>query len=86
MRNKFSNQEYVHVFDCESITFKAAVNIFERMEISEYIYECVVLSYKKHTMADAKYAGHSSKIRGEAASSNTFYNISESSGKRIKVM
>ena len=34
-------------FDCESITFKAALNIFERMEIAESIYEGVVEpSYK----------------------------------------
>ena len=34
-------------FDCESITSKSTVNMFERMEISESIYEGVVEpSYK----------------------------------------
>ena len=40
--NSWNNQAYVKEFDCESITFKASVNMFERMEISEYIYEVVV--------------------------------------------
>ena len=31
--NSWNKQAYVQVFDCESITFKASVNIFERMEI-----------------------------------------------------
>ena len=34
-------------FDCEFITLKKAVNMFERMYIAESIYECVVEpSYK----------------------------------------
>ena len=32
--NIWSNQAYVQLFDIESITFKAAVNMFERIEIS----------------------------------------------------
>ena len=40
--NSWSKQEYVHGFDCESISFKSAVNMFECMEISEFIYEGVV--------------------------------------------
>ena len=39
----------MQVFDCESITFKKDVNMFERMDITESIYEVVVeLSYKKN--------------------------------------
>ena len=48
MTNSLSKQEYAHRFDCESITFEAAANMFELMEISESIYEDVVEpSYKK---------------------------------------
>ena len=46
--NRWSNHAYVQGFYCESITFKAAVNMFECIEISESIYEVVVeTSYKK---------------------------------------
>ena len=34
-------------FDCVSITLKKSVNMFECMEISEYIYEGVVEPYYK---------------------------------------
>ena len=37
MPNSWSKNVYVQGFDCEYITFKKAVNIFERMEISESI-------------------------------------------------
>ena len=40
--NIWSKRAYVEGFDCESITFKKAVNMFERMEIFESIYEGVV--------------------------------------------
>ena len=47
MPNIWSKQAYVKVFDCKYITFKEANNIFECMEIAEYIYEGVVEpSYK----------------------------------------
>ena len=42
MPNSWINQAYVQVFDCNYITFKNAVNMFERMEISESIYEGIV--------------------------------------------
>ena len=46
--NRWSRQAYVKGFDCEYITFKKAVNMFDRMEIFESIYEVVVEpSYKK---------------------------------------
>ena len=49
MPNSWSKQAYVQGFDCGSITFKKAINIFERMEISEFIYEGIVEpSYKKN--------------------------------------
>ena len=44
MTNLCSNQAYVQGFDCESITFKSAVSMIERMEIAESIYEGVVES------------------------------------------
>ena len=42
MLNSWINQAYVHIFDCDSTTFKKSVNMFERMEITEYIYKDVV--------------------------------------------
>ena len=42
MPNSWSKQAYVQGFDCESITFKKAVNMFERMEIADFIYKGVV--------------------------------------------
>ena len=63
MTNSLSKQEYAHRFDCESITFEAAANMFELMEISEPIYEDVVEpSYKKPTMEDDYRFGHSRKM------------------------
>ena len=41
MTNSWSVQVYVQGFDFCSITFKKAVNMFECMEIAEYIYEGV---------------------------------------------
>ena len=38
MPNIWSKQAYVQGFDCKSISFKKYVNMFERMEISKYIY------------------------------------------------
>ena len=49
MHNSWSKQYYVQGFDFEFITFKKAVNMFERMDISESIYEGVVEpSYQTH--------------------------------------
>ena len=42
MPNSWSKQSYVQVFDSEYISFLKAVNMFERMDISGYIYEGVV--------------------------------------------
>ena len=42
MTNSWSKQAYVHDFDCETIFPKKAVNMFERMEIAESIYEGAV--------------------------------------------
>ena len=48
MPNSWSKQAYGQGFDCESITFKEAVNMFKHMDISEPIYVGVVEpSYKK---------------------------------------
>ena len=37
MTNIWSKQAYVQAFDCESISLKKAVNMFEQMEIAESI-------------------------------------------------
>ena len=42
MPNSCSKQAYVQGFDCETIYLLKAVNMFERMEIAEDIYEGVV--------------------------------------------
>ena len=42
--NSWSKQAYVQGFNCETISFKKSVNLFERMEISESIYEGVLKS------------------------------------------
>ena len=64
MPNSWSKQAYVQGFDCGYIVFKSDVNMFERMEIAEYIFECVVEpSYKKPTGADVNRDGHSMKMR-----------------------
>ena len=38
MPTSWSKHAYVQGFDCESITIKKTVNMFERMEIAEFIY------------------------------------------------
>ena len=56
--------------------------MFERIEIAESIYEGVVEpSYEKTTRTYANRVGHSSRMRGESASSNTYSEISEINGK-----
>ena len=63
--NSWSKHAYVQGFDCESITLKKYVNMFECMEISESIYKVVVEpSYKKPTRADANRASHNRHKRG----------------------
>ena len=85
MPNSWYKQAYVQGFDCESISFKKAVNMFECMEITEYIYKGVVEpSYKKPTREYANRAGNSRKKRGESASSKTHPVTIESSDKRQK--
>ena len=42
MPNSWSKHAYVQGFYCESIMLKKYVNMFERMEISESIYEGVI--------------------------------------------
>ena len=42
MSNSYSKKAYIQGFDCESITFKKAVNMFDHMEISESIYKGLV--------------------------------------------
>ena len=42
MPNRWSKQDYVQGFYCKYISFKKAINMFERMEIAEYIYKGVL--------------------------------------------
>ena len=52
--NSWYMQAYVQGFDCEFISFKKVVNMFDGMEIIESIYEGVVTPcYKKTTQAGA---------------------------------
>ena len=72
MTNIWSRQAYVQGFDCEFISFKISVNMFERMEISESIYEGVVTpSYKKNTRAEYNRSGIIRNKRVEDAYPNT---------------
>ena len=65
MPNSWSRKAYAQGFDCEYITLKKSVHMFERIEISESIYEGVVEhSYKKPTRSDANRAGHRRQKRG----------------------
>ena len=49
MPTSWSKQEYLKGFDGESISFQEAVNMFDQMEIAEYIYEVVLEpSYKNY--------------------------------------
>ena len=69
MPNSWIKQAHVQGFDCEYITQKKDVNMFERMDISESKYEGVVEPfYKKTTSEDANRAGHIRLKRGEDAS------------------
>ena len=72
MNNSWYKQVYAQGFNCESIMFKKAVNMLERMKIAESIHEGVVEpSYKKPTREDANRDGHSRKKIGESALSWT---------------
>ena len=42
MTNIWSKKNYVQVFDCQYITSEKAVNMFEPIDIAEYIYKFVV--------------------------------------------
>ena len=83
--NICSNFFYVQGFDYDFFSFQRAVNMFERMEIAESIYECVVTpSYKKTTWAETNCTGISRNKRGEAALSKTHRTKDEIAGKRNK--
>ena len=71
MPNSRSKQAYVQVCDCESISFLKAVNMFERMEIAESIYEGVVAPSYKNNWAESNRTVLSRKNRVEYALSNT---------------
>ena len=84
MRTSWSNLAYVQGFYYESIT-KKYVKFFELMEIALCIYKDLVEhSYKKTTREDANHVYHSRKMRGEAASENTYSKTSDSADKRRK--
>ena len=72
-------------FYCKYISFKNSVDIFQRIEISESIYDGVVEpSYEK---PNGEYVNHdriSRKMIEESASSNTHSNMGETSVKRRK--
>ena len=63
MPNGWSRQAYVQGFDYESITFKKYVNMFERMETTEYTYEGLVEpTYKNLTVQTPTMLVKSGKI------------------------
>ena len=64
MPDSWSKQTYVQGFYYESITLKKYGNMFEHIDISEYIYYGIVEpSYKQFTRSDATRVGLSSKNR-----------------------
>ena len=68
-------------FYYESIHFKKEGNIFELMDIVEYINEVLLVpSYIQSTRTYATRSGHSRKKRGEDTLSHTYYLMSESDG------
>ena len=80
--NGWGKQVYVYGFDCENITFKRTVNMFECIYIAEIVYEGVVEPYEKNYIRAAdKRAGNSRKIREEAASSKTYSNMGKHADK-----
>ena len=54
---------YVQCFDFEIITFEKAVNMFERMEISEFFMKVLQNLIIKTNREYANRAGHRSKMR-----------------------
>ena len=42
MPNSWIRQVYVQGVDFESVAFQEATDMFEQIEVSEYIYECLV--------------------------------------------
>ena len=73
-----SKHAYVQCFEFDSINIQRTVNMFERMEIAEYIYEGVLeLSYKKYTGLDATCSGQIRYKRGEPASLHTYFTMNE---------
>ena len=84
MPNSWSKQAYVQGFDGETISFLKAVNMFERMEITD-IYEGVVSpSYKKIVWSESNHTGLSRNKIVEAILSNTPPAKDESARKRSK--
>ena len=85
MNNSWSKQSYVKGSDCKFILLKKYVDMFECIEIAEYIYKGEVEpSYKNSTWSDTNRAGHSNINRGELASSKTHPATGESAGKHFK--
>ena len=82
MPNSWIKQAYVQVFDCEFITFKRAANMFEHMDITEFVYKGEVEPFNKKTSRTyANRDGHIRLKRGESALSNTYSEMSESASK-----
>ena len=48
INNVWSKQAYLQVFDFKNLPFKKAINMFERMKISEQIYKGVVEKHYKN--------------------------------------
>ena len=85
MPNSWPTQARVQVFYCEFNNVEKSVNMFERMEISDSIYEGVVEpSNKKITLRDTNSSTHRRQKIVEAASSWTPAKKGESAGKRRK--
>ena len=83
MPNVCNKQAYVQGFDCETFPFEKADNMFERMQISENIYEAVLEpSYKNSTRAGAKCTGRGRQIRGGDTLSKMYSKMGNLTGMR----
>ena len=85
MSNGWSKKVYVQIFDCEYIPFKNLSICLKAWKLRNLSMKGLVEpSHKKSTRAYDNRAGHSRQIRGKAASSKTYFEMSKHDGKRKK--
>ena len=77
----------MHIFDCKYISLKKYADIFEHIEIDEYIYGGVLEpTHLKPTRKYANCDGHIRQTRREYEPSKTYSNTSKSLASEEKCM